>query len=119
MTLLNGSGGGNRPRSSERLDELLRLLAAPERRLILTVLHERDGGPVTLDSLARAVRDRLSDSDRDRSPTKHDLRVSFHHVHLPKLSAAGVVEYDDEAVRLLSDPLVDWASSAERGQELG
>jgi DNA-binding transcriptional ArsR family regulator len=95
------------------------LLAAPERRLILSVLRERDGGPVTLDSLARAVRDRLADSDRDRSPTKHDLRVSFHHVHLPKLADAGVVEYDDEAVRLLPDPLVDQLTAAERGRELG
>lgn len=70
-------------------DRTFRLLADDERRTLLGLLL--DEGTSTVDSL----RDCIADDDED---TRHaDIRL--HHIHLPKLADAGLVDHDaDEAL---------------------
>ncbi|WP_049924765.1 DUF7344 domain-containing protein [Halopiger djelfimassiliensis] len=86
-------------------DATLDLLADRYRRAILQYLDERDSQqPVSLEDLADHVT--LEEDDRERSPltecsdallgTRRRVRISLRHVHLPKLAAAGVVDFDAE-----------------------
>lgn len=75
--------------------ELADLLAEPHRRLALQVLSEGTA-PLALADLATEIAAREEDEpaytvDQDR--TKRVL-VSLYHCHIPKLSDAGVVDYD-------------------------
>lgn len=79
------------------------LLSQRRRLLALSVLKDH-GGPMSLEALTTAVGvrelgaapDELAEDQRER------IRLSFHHSHLPKLTEAGLVDYDaeDDRVRL-------------------
>lgn len=91
------------------------LLARRPRRHLLQWVHRNDDRTVSLDDLVR----RLTESDVG---DEHGLRVALHHVHLPKLDAADVVDYDAEAgeVRYLGDPvLADLLECWIREEDLG
>ena len=69
-------------------DDLFDTLANADRRFVLAHLSQRETGP-TLGSLAAALA-----AKSDELPDK-EARIALHHVHLPKLEAAGLLEYDD------------------------
>jgi len=69
-----------------------RLLADRQRRTVVTVL--RDSTAVTRSELATAVADR---ERGDGDATTERVETRLHHVHLPVLDEAGVVNYDPEA----------------------
>lgn len=74
------------------VDELFDLLGNARRRFVLRYLGPT-GSATNIDELARE----LADREADAAPTERDrLRVeqSLHHVHVPKLAAAGLVEFD-------------------------
>lgn len=96
-------------RGEESTDQLFDALADERRRVVLDSLFE-SGTPVDVGRLARrvAARERRG-GEGDRGPPAdavHRVRVSLHHVHLPKLDDAGLVEYDPDgqAVRTVADP---------------
>lgn len=71
-------------------DDQYRILSSEERQVTLGVL---EGTPsISLDGLATAVAERTSE---DR--TERQAKIALVHQHLPLLSDAGVVEYDQEA----------------------
>lgn len=72
--------------ADDGLDDLVECLADDCRRAVLKVLDEREE-PITRDDLARAAAPPLS-------ARAEELRVDLHHVHLPKLDAMGLLEYD-------------------------
>lgn len=77
------------------LDDLVRVLAHPVRRTVLRRIAANPGG-TTLTGLAAAVAD----------PGEVDeCELALHHVHLPKLEAAGLLTYDPECGCV--DPSVD------------
>ncbi|UPW00800.1 hypothetical protein M0R88_01540 [Halorussus gelatinilyticus] len=78
----------------DSLDATFDVLASERRRRVLYALHRRSG-PVALSDLAEAVA-ASEDAEIER------VAASLHHVHLPKLATANVVEYDREtkSVRL-------------------
>jgi DNA-binding transcriptional ArsR family regulator len=89
------------------VDEALRLIADGRRRRVLHTLRESDG-TVTV----TAIVDRIVAAERDvtdGSVAPRSVRTSLHHVHLPKLAAAGVVEFDVESgeVRYRPDETVE------------
>jgi hypothetical protein len=100
-----GDGVGDAPSveddgSSERsLDDEFEALAASRRRRALYVLSRTDDS-TTLADLADAVAS-LPDDDGD----PEEVAASLHHVHLPKLAALDVVDYDadDDAVEAVGD----------------
>jgi hypothetical protein len=79
-----------------------RVLAVERRRTTCDVLGEYDDGPASLDALAERVSARDADVVTDEAVQQ--VATTLHHVHLPMLDAAGVVEYDPDAKRAWPDP---------------
>jgi DNA-binding transcriptional ArsR family regulator len=69
-------------------DELFAVLSSAKRRFVLAHLAQR-AAPPALDPLAGALAEWSDDLSHE------DARIALHHVHLPKLREAGLVEYDD------------------------
>lgn len=98
------------PDSTLSLDETLELLADRERRAILRHLTACSDDVTTCDDLAdqlHAERARREESNPDEAAVESRL----HHVHLPKLREAGLLEYDrrNKHVRYWGDSRVeDW-----------
>lgn len=67
-------------------DEVLSVLADGRRRQILRYLRESDL-PEGIGSIADAI------EDRHGAPPRRELRIALHHKHLPRLDAAGLIEY--------------------------
>jgi DNA-binding transcriptional ArsR family regulator len=102
------------PRGRRRKDQLFDVLADPYRRIVLSRLFER-AEPVSVDDLAAEVAE-ATESRAVDVPAGDSRRIGIrlHHVHLPKLASAGLVEREDDLVRpteLAAEvrPLVDWA----------
>ncbi|WP_254280386.1 DUF7344 domain-containing protein [Haloarcula marina] len=76
-------------------DQTLSLLASARRRTVVAVLAEAADTTHTLDSLAARVAEREAVDGGEDVPT-HRVTADLHHVHLPKLDAAGVLEYDSD-----------------------
>ena len=102
------------PRGRRRTDQLFDVLADPYRRIVLSRLFEHDE-PMSVDVLAAEVAE-ATESWGAGAPAGDSRRIAvrLHHVHLPKLAAAGLVERDDGVVRPTERaaevrPLVDWA----------
>jgi hypothetical protein len=70
------------------------LVVSPQRRAIVGFLRD-NGGAATFDEVVDVL-----DQEADRSLTA----VRLHHVHLPKLQAAGAVEWDDETGEIRLTP---------------
>ncbi|WP_232701265.1 DUF7344 domain-containing protein [Halobacterium wangiae] len=76
-----------------------RLLAAPERRIVLELLAERTA-PVDLGELATSVAQQARDDPAPAPELADRTKTRLHHAHLPKLDEAGVIDYDPEANRV-------------------
>ncbi len=101
------------PRTTAELDETTqhRLLADGQRRFVIESLRTASGGvETTLDELTDHLVRAAERTDTEHVDGQRDLRCRLHHVHLPMLSDAGLLEYDAEAkrVRLGSE----WAVTA-------
>ena len=73
------------------VDSLIGAFSNESNRCVLSYLREEPGTAVSLDELARYVDRNRSGVDRE-SPDR--TAIYLHHVSLPKLAAAGVVDYD-------------------------
>lgn len=110
-------------RGLDRLDDVddavFAALADRERRAVVYFLHEH--GTATVAELADVVtgwvhgaRGVATSDDRER------VRVALHHVHLPRLAAAGLVTYDADGQRVelatltaAEEALVAWAADVD------
>lgn len=99
---------------SRLLNAVFDCLADSDRRQLLGVLDERTPGAVTREELATSLAAR-----RDGSPdgqaaaeARDRLLAKLHHVHLPKLARAGLVERvpEQDAVTLIDHPAFQTAS---------
>lgn len=83
-------------------DELLEVVADPRRRLVLRYLCDNGEQPVTVGELAThlAAEAGGTDGPEDTRPK----RIPLEHVHLPKLDAAGLVDFDGRTVSLRTGP---------------
>lgn len=81
-------------KEGEKWDEMIDCLADVQRRTVLAELGSE--GSTSQRALARTVAERVTDGDPSPDRVEETLR-DLHHVHLPKLAAAGLVEYDGEA----------------------
>lgn len=86
------------PPSRPPIDELLGLLSSARRRRLVASLDSEDGLVSLSDAVARVAE---SEGGDQRKPA---VTTEFHHVHLPKLTDAGVVRYDREADALEAGP---------------
>lgn len=85
---------------SDGWDDVVDCLANERRRTALAVLEERSG-PTSRRTLAREVAEREGDGEPSRDAVEETL-VTLHHVHLPKLVDAGIVEYDGDEMTVAS-----------------
>lgn len=84
------------------------LLGDPRRERVASLLASADDAALPLGDLARAIA-ALERGEAGAPPETavESTRVSLHHVHLPKLSNVGVVEYDPEAAEVSLQELPD------------
>ncbi|WP_135363947.1 DUF7344 domain-containing protein [Halosimplex halophilum] len=91
------NNGGNTSR-------LFGALADRDRRIVLYYLREHESASVgTLADLVTGWAE--AGPGPDRPVAREDVRVALHHVHLPALDAAGLVEYDSDEGRVTLVPL--------------
>lgn len=83
-------------------DDAFRALAHPLRREVLCELVEIDDEVVTVAKLSDRLASRLEGATPDQ------VGRNLHHIHLPKLEALGVLEYDgrSKTVRYRGSPHV-------------
>ncbi|WP_440991702.1 DUF7344 domain-containing protein [Haloarchaeobius baliensis] len=74
---------------AEELSEIHTLLAHPYRRYALDYLSQQAGG-VEREELARGI---VEWTGGETGRTVEDVELQLHHVHLPKLSEAGLITY--------------------------
>ena len=78
------------------VDTALELCQNTQRRIVLATLLERQQ-PATVADLTRAIASHEHDGQTAVSDeTLSRIRIALHHVHLPKVAEAGIVEYDAE-----------------------
>lgn len=75
-------------------EEALALVSDQTRRRFIRCLIESDGKAVDLDDVIRSLRrNHLNSTHASYTGSLH-LKIELHHIHLPKLDEAGVVDYD-------------------------
>lgn len=97
------------PAPGVSVDELFALLADERRQALIAVLASHDG-PVDVNELTRAVAALETDddvTDAHESDLRR-IRLTLHHVHLPKMADYGVISYDpDRRTVMLADGLIE------------
>lgn len=91
-------------RTSLTWDTAFEALSSDRRRRLLAILDAE--GEITVSGAVR----RLAEEEADGEPQRVDretVEVSLHHVHLPALRTAGLVEWDREAGTVSLVPGVD------------
>lgn len=73
---------------SARLDRLLSAFASEPRRRVLAHVQNTDEETASLDGLAEHVAATQDEGALEQA------RIHLHHVHLPKLAAADLIDYD-------------------------
>lgn len=121
----DGEVGRNAPDQSTAstaslsLDETLELLANYERRRVLGFLMDAPDGTAAMDELVDHLSTRRAERVGER-PGRSHVTTTLHHVHLPKLADAGVVEYDarGRTVRYRADErLEEWFDHVRKHEE--
>jgi len=100
-------------------DLLFELLADQQRRHILYCLTDQPDGVADFADLVDAVVAHEPETDTD---TRETIRTGLHHVHLPKLAEAGVIDYDtrSETVRYSQQSLLEeWLADIPCGHRDG
>lgn len=79
-------------------DRLFEMLANHRRRYVLYHLNDVENAVVTLDELADQLctweRDWADQTEQRKGKHRECIRTDLHHVHLPKMADAGIVDYD-------------------------
>lgn len=74
--------------ASTEIDQLFSVLTHPTRRHLLLILDAQETNTLSGTDLLDALTERLDKS-------RQTLQVHLHHIHAPKLAAAGVILYDE------------------------
>lgn len=78
-----------------------RLMTAERRRVALDLLAD-EATPVELTELAEQVAEAETDGVETGAEAVDRVALTLHHLHLPKMSEVGVVDYDPEANQVTS-----------------
>lgn len=87
---------------SSSLDDVFRALAASRRRAICRYFESSGDDDADFDELVDfVVETERAERTDDRPDHRQEVAVDLHHVHLPVLSEAGVVEFDPRSGSVL------------------
>ena len=75
------------------LDTTLEILANRDRRSVIEYLRDTPYHTATIDELANHLVSRKAEQATEHPGHDH-VRTTLHHVHVPKLVDAGVIDYD-------------------------
>ncbi|ADB63572.1 hypothetical protein Htur_4803 (plasmid) [Haloterrigena turkmenica DSM 5511] len=99
------------------VDAVFELLASNQRRDMLHVLRDDPEKTATVTELITHLMDQEAQRTGTR-PGRDQLEMTVHHIHLPKLTDAGIVEYDarsqelrywpDKRLEALLDYISEW-----------
>lgn len=78
------------------LDDIISAVADEHRRATLRVLNNADGGPMDLAVLADRIVERVDSGGLPPEEHRRRVRTSLHQMHLPKLDAYGMLQYDTD-----------------------
>lgn len=92
---MDGRSGSAGDQDALSLDEVLELLSHHQRRRLLQFLRGRPSQRASGEAVVDCLGDR-SDERRDERPLSRD-EITLRHLHVPKLSSAGLVSYDEAA----------------------
>jgi hypothetical protein len=94
--------------ADDSLDSVFELLANHHRRHALVYLAGMNDETASVSEVLDYVVARNADSVEDLHEAE-DVASALHHVHLPKLEAAGVVDYDvrSDTIRYHGQPLLE------------
>jgi hypothetical protein len=105
---------GGSPAATPTLDSVFELLSVQRRRQTLYCLHEASRDAVSFDNLVDGVV-ALAAAEDAEPPARQTVARSLHHVHLPELAGADIVDYDPERGRVRyreSPSLEEWLEHA-------
>jgi hypothetical protein len=92
------------------LDTTLEILANRDRRAIIDYLRDESNHTATIDELANYLVSRKAEQATEHPGHDH-VQTTLHHIHVPKLVDAGVIDYDarNQEIRYWgSDRLETW-----------
>ena len=81
--------------TSVSAETALTLTADSRRRKVLQHLMENGDEAITIDELVAGIEGDVSPPARATGDAEERLRIELHHTHLPKLAAAGLIDYDE------------------------
>ncbi len=84
-------------------DRILKLLASKERRKVIEYFDRHDVESATMEILTSHLA-RAKVGSNGETPSTDAAKAELHHVHLPKLEAYGVVEYDSRSGEIRYHP---------------
>ena len=115
-------GAGNQssviryPTVTANLDTVFEILSNARRRYLLYYLFTMEGEVAEFDAAVNAVyKYGAAETGTDDHPTREDVKIELHHTHLPRLTDAGVIDYDRRqgTIRLTDSPtLEEWLEHA-------
>lgn len=112
----DGPNEGTRQTPKLSIDATLEILAQHERRYILSYLADSSEEVATTDELVEHILQRESERTGE-VPNRDHLTSSLYHIHLPKLTDAGILEYDPRSQQLRyygDERLEEWLERIER-----
>lgn len=81
--------------TSVSTETVLTLTADFRRRKVLRHLMEIGEEAIPFDELVAGMKDDVSPPTRATGDAEERLRIDLRHMHLPKLAAAGLIDYDE------------------------
>jgi hypothetical protein len=75
------------------LDTTLEILANRDRRAVIEYLRDSPGHTATINELANHLVSRKAEQATEHPGHDH-VQTTLHHIHVPKLVDAGVIDYD-------------------------
>lgn len=86
------------------LTEILSILQSDLRRDVLTCLQNADNRTISTDELVEHLLERREMTERT------DLAIRLHHIHLPKLAEANLIEFEprQDILRYLPDTNIEY-----------
>lgn len=78
----------------------LRILGNETRREVIRTLKKSEGEAMTIDDLAAST---------DRPTERQDVAISLHHVHIPLLAEANLIQFEPQSGRIvyIGDEMVE------------